>query len=109
MNIHAQTTSNKTWNPVERVYHFTFTFAFGTREQYLDFRRHWKEFYAALATSLREQKQLVRVTMRSGGKAGEHQARVLSLKAEARLQLLMLKAAKQEANRQYLAAKQMTT
>lgn len=109
MNIHTQTTSNKTWDPVERVFQFTFTFAFGTREQYLDFRRHWKEYYAVLSTSLREQKQLVRATMRSGAKAGEHQARVRSLKAEARLQLLMLASAKQEANRQYLAAKQMIT
>jgi hypothetical protein len=45
--------------------------------------------------------------MRSGEKAGDHQGKLLSLKSEARLQLLMLIAAKQEANRQYLAAHQL--
>jgi hypothetical protein len=45
--------------------------------------------------------------LRSGEKARDYQVKLLSLKAEARLQLLMLTAAKQDANRQYLAAKQM--
>src|SRR2546423_11730802 len=99
MNIHTQTISNKTWNPVEGIFHFTFTFAFQTKEEYLAFRYHWKASYALLGASLRERKQLIRVTMRSGEKAGDHQVKLLSLKAEARLQLLMLRAAKQEANR----------
>jgi hypothetical protein len=107
MNIHTQTISNKTWNPVEGVFHFSFNFAFRTKHEYLEFRRHWKESYALLSTALRKQKGLIRVTMQSGEKAGEHQVKLLSMKAEARLQLLMLIAAKQEANRQYMAAKQM--
>ncbi|SRR5258705_13041132 len=109
MNIHTQTLMNQAWNPLEGIFEFVFTFAFSTRDGYLQFRREWKEHYALLSTSLRQQKELIKVTMRNREHAGAHQVKLLSLKSEARLQLLMLKAAKQEANRQYLASRSTAT
>ena len=102
-NIHTQTNTTKTWDAVKGAFVFSFQFTFATKEQYLAFRRQWKENYAELSHSLRGQKQLVRSTMRQREPAGPHQVRLLSLKSEATLELLILKAAKAEANRQYLA------
>jgi hypothetical protein len=106
-NIHAQTSTTKTWNPAANRFEFSFAFAFRTREQYLEFRRQWKENYAALSTSLRHQKALIRETMRNHEHAGTQQVQLLEWKREATLQLLMLKSAKQEAGRQREANKQL--
>lgn len=106
-NMHNQTNINKSWNPTEGSFSYSFAFAFQTREQYLEFRRLWKQSYAALSKLLAAQKQLVRVTMRKREYAGESQRRLVALKLDASVELSMLKAAKLEANRQYLASKQL--
>jgi hypothetical protein len=106
MNLHAQTHINQNWNAVESRFDYDFTFVFNSREQYLEFRRQWKENYATLSRSLRELKRLTSTTMRQREYAGKLQAEVRALKAQATLQLLLLTAAKLEACRQYLAQKQ---
>jgi hypothetical protein len=108
-NIHTQTKTSKTWNHAEGRFTFSFVFAFQTREQYLDFRRHWKANYAALSKSLRDTKELIKATMRKREYAGNHQIRLHALKQDASVQLSMLQGAKQEANRQWLAARQAAT
>jgi hypothetical protein len=108
-NLHTQTNIARTsWNPASGRFDYSFTFAFRTREQYLMFRRSWKENYVVLSQSIRTEKELVRATMRKREYAGGYQSKARQLRLEATLQLLMLKAAKYEANRQYLAAKQPT-
>ena len=52
-NIHTQTIINKTWNN-EGGFEFSFAFAFRNKEQYLSFRRLWKDNYAALSVTLRD-------------------------------------------------------
>jgi len=105
MNIHTQTVINKTWNPAKGAFEYSFAFPFTTKAQYLEFRRLWKENYALLTVSLRAQKALIKSTMRQREHAGKYQSQLLSLKSDATVQLLMLKAAKQEANRQYQTGK----
>ena len=107
--MHNQTTQTKSWNQALNRFEYQFTFAFTNRDQYRDFRQLWKESYAALGPTIREQKELVRTTMRQHEYAGKHQVRLLELKLEATVQLAMRRAAKVESNRQYLAAKQVAT
>ena len=107
-NIHTQTIINKTWNSSEGAFEFSFTFAFRNKEQYLTFRQLWRDNYAALSVALRGRKQLIKSTMRKCEYAGTLQIEVHELKKEATTQLLMLKAAKREAHRQFLAARQVT-
>jgi len=106
-NIHKETIINKAWNTTEGKFDFSFVFSFQNRDQYLDFRRHWKKNYAELSATIRSQKALIKATMRRREYAGTIQSETLSLSAEATVQLLMLKAARHEANRQYLASKQI--
>jgi len=106
-NIHKQTLIHKTWNSTQGKFDFSFVFAFQNKDQYLDFRRLWKQNYAELSATIRSKKLLIKTTMRSREYAGGLQSDAVSLGAYATAQLLMLKAAKQESNRQYLAAKQM--
>jgi hypothetical protein len=47
--------------------------------------------------------------MRKREYAGKHQSELRPLKAEATVQLSMLRSAKQEASRQYVAARQVTS
>src|SRR5687767_2449948 len=105
-NIHTKTIINKAWNSAAGRFDHSFVFAFQTKAEYLEFRRCWKAHYAALSQSIRGLKALVRATMRQREYAGKQQSEVHSLAAEATVQLRMLEAAKQEANRQYLAAKE---
>jgi len=107
MNIHQQTIIEKTWNSAKNVFDYSFTFAFQTRDRYLEFRRQWKEHYALLGTALRAQKRRIRDTMRAREHAGEQQVKLLSLKSDATVQLALLRSAKHEGNRQYLAAKEL--
>ena len=74
----------------------------------MEFRRCWKENYAALSESIRGLKVLIKATMRKHDYAGKHQSELRPMKAEATMRLLMLRSAKQEANRQYVAAWQGT-
>lgn len=106
-NIHKQTVISKTWNSKSGKFEFSFIFAFQNKEQYLDFRRLWKQNYAALSTTIRTQKALIKTTMRKHEYAGKIQTEARNLSAEATTQLLMLGEAKREANRQYLAGKQI--
>src|SRR5262245_11271360 len=103
-NIHTKTIINKAWNTIESRFDFSFAFAFRSRAEYLDFRLCWKADYVALSQSIRGLKALVKTTMRKHEHAGKGQSKLHVLAAEATVQLLMLKAAKLEANRQYLAA-----
>jgi hypothetical protein len=108
-NIHSNTIIHKAWNQAKVRFEHTFDFAFRTKEQYLEFRRCWKENYAALSESIRGSKALIKATMRKREYAGKHQSELRPLKAEATVQLSMLRSAKQEANRQYVAARQVTS
>ena len=106
-NIHTKSIINKTWNSSSGKFDFSFAFAFQNKEQYLEFRRLWKQNYAALSTTIRNHKALIKSTMRKREYAGKLQSEARNLAAEATTQLLMLSEAKREANRQYLAARQM--
>jgi hypothetical protein len=106
MNIHTQTHSERFWNNTEKRFDFNFTFTFNSREQYLEFRRHWKTSYASLSQSIRNLKALVSATQRQREHAGKLQSELCLLRSQATFQLLMLRAAKREACRQYLAHKE---
>jgi hypothetical protein len=106
-NMHTKTLINKNWNASSRKFDFSFTFAFKSKEQYLEFRRLWKQNYAALSRTIRNQKASIKTTMRKLEYVGKLQSEARNLSAEATAQLLMLSDARREANRQYLAAKQM--
>lgn len=108
-NIHTKTTTNKTWNQAESRFDHSFAFAFQTKAEYLEFRSCWKANYSMLSQSIRGLKLSVKVTMRQCEYAGEQQKELHMHKAEATVQLLMLKAAKIEASRQYGAAKATAT
>lgn len=107
INIHKKTIIDKAWNMNTGKWDFSFKFSFQNKQQYLDFRRLWKQNYAELSATIRAQKALIKATMRKREYAGKHQSETHKLSTEATVQLLMLKAAKQEANRQYLASRQM--
>ena len=106
-NIHTKTIINKSWNQVEARFDHSFGFAFQTKAEYLDFRLCWKANYAALSQSIRGLKALVKATMRKHAYAGKEQGELHVFAVEATVQLLMLKAAKLEANRQYVAEKEV--
>ena len=106
-NIHTQTIINRDWNTATRAIDVSFVFAFYSKEQYLTFRRLWKENYAALSCTIRRQKEQIKTTQRQREYAGQLQSKAHELKREAATQLLMLHAAKQEAHRQYLASRQV--
>ena len=107
-NIHAKTITHKTWDPVTGRFDHSFTFAFQTKAEYLEFRRCWKASYAMLSQAIRGLKLSVKVTMRQREHAGKQQSELHVRKAEATVELLMLAAAKLEAGRQYAAAKAIT-
>jgi hypothetical protein len=107
MNIHLKTIAHQNWNTARQAFDFSFVFAFRNKEEYLMFRRLWKENYAALSSTIRSHKNEAKATMRKHEYAGKLQSKVHELKHEATKELLMLQAAKQEANRQYLEAKQI--
>jgi hypothetical protein len=104
-NIHSETIIHRTWNQTENRFDYSFVFAFQTKATYLEFRRCWKQSYAALAESIRGLKSSIKALMRQREYAGQHQSDLEACKRVATVQLAMLRAAKHEANRQYLAAK----
>jgi hypothetical protein len=107
-STHIQTIINQTWNRAAGKFDYSFVFAFQNKEQYLAFRRYWKEKYTALSGAIRIHKREIKTTQRKFEYAGKLQSKVHELKRDATIQLCMLRAAKQEANRQYLQAKQAT-
>ncbi|HEX3624260.1 MAG TPA: hypothetical protein VH280_02435 [Verrucomicrobiae bacterium] len=104
--IHLNTVINRTWSPTAGKFDFTFVFTFRNKEEYLAFRWSWKENYAALSGKIRNQKREIKAIQRKLEYAGQLQSKVCELKREATVQIFMLRAAKQEANRQYQQAKQ---
>jgi hypothetical protein len=105
-NLHSQTIIHETWNPIHFRFDYFFEFAFRTRGQYVDFRRDWKQNYAALSQAIRGLKALIKATMRKREYAGTQQVELCRLKSDATLQLMMRRSSKQEANRQYVVARQ---
>jgi hypothetical protein len=108
-NMHSKTITHKTWNQLNGRFDHSFDFVFRTKAEYLEFRRCWKENYAALSQSIRSLKAAIKAMMRQREYAGNQQSKLHKLKSEATVQLLMRRSAKQEASRQYLAAKQATS
>src|SRR5579863_161685 len=105
MNIHTNTIINKAWDPAAGKFIHAFVFAFQDRASYLEFRRCWKANYASLSETVRGLKGAIKTTMRAREYAGKQQFELHVRKTEATVELLMLKAAKSEASRQYAAAK----
>ena len=106
INIHTHTIINKSWNVTKSSFDYSFSFVFQGKEQYLTFRRQWKENYAVLSRTIRSQKAEIKAITRKLEYAGLLQSKSHELRQEATRQLLMLRAAKQESHRQYLAATQ---
>jgi len=96
----------KTWNRAAGKFDYSFVFAFRNKEQYLAFRRLWKEKYAALSSAIRNHKRETKAAQRQHEYAGKLQSKLCELKRDALIQLCMLRAAKHEANRQYLQTRQ---
>jgi len=105
-NIHINTIINQGWNPARGKLDLAFVFTFQNKEEYLSFRRFWKENYASLSGAIRNQKRDIKATQRQREYAGQLQSKAHELKRDATIQIFMLRAAKQEANRQYLNARQ---
>jgi hypothetical protein len=105
-NIHINTIINRAWNLAGGKFDFSFVFLFRNKEEYLAFRRFWKENYLALSNAIRNQRREVKAIQRKREYAGQLQCKLHELKREATIQIFMLRAAKQEANRQYLQARQ---
>ncbi len=77
---------------------------FNSKETYLAYRSEWKANYKALSQQIRETKIDIKETQRANGYAGSMQYELLKLRKKATAMLEELKLAKQEAQRQYLAA-----
>jgi hypothetical protein len=107
-NIHSKTAAHRTWNQLDNRFEHSFDFVFRTKEEYLEFRRCWKENYAALSESIRGLKASIKAIMRKREYAGKEQSELHRLKLKATVELAMRRSAKQEASRQYLAAKQVS-
>ena len=108
-NVFSQTKINPSWSQALNRFEHHFTFTFSDRAQYREFTRLWKANYAGLGFSLRGQKRLVAATQRRNEYAGKNQQRLVELKHEATMQLEMRQAAKAEAQRQYMVAKEKTS
>ncbi len=79
-------------------------FTFNSKETYLAYRSEWKANYKALSQQIRETKVDIKETQRAKGYAGSMQYELLKLRKKSTAMLEELKLAKQEAQRQYLAA-----
>lgn len=79
---------------------------FNSKETYLAYRSNWKAQYKQLSQSIRELTSDIKETQRANGYAGQAQYQKLKLRAQAKAMLEELAAAKVEAQRQYLAAKE---
>lgn len=106
-SIHSKTITHKTWNQSNGRFEYSFDFVFRTKEQYLEFRRCWKENYATLSEAIRGLKASIKATMRKHEYAGKQQSELHGLKLNATVELAMRRSAKEEACRQYLAAKEV--
>jgi len=79
---------------------------FNSKDSYLAWRGQWKAEYRGLSQSIRQVKIAIREKMRAREWAGGEQWKLSQLRAEATARLELLKEAKAEAQRQYLAAHQ---
>lgn len=82
------------------------TYMFNNKETYLAYRSNWKANYKSLSQQIRELNRDIKETQQEKGYAGNMQYLKLKLRAQATAALEELKAAKQEAQRQYQAAKE---
>ena len=80
------------------------TYTFNSKETYLAYRSNWRANYKALSQQIRETKADIKETQRAKGYAGGMQYSLLKMRARATEMIEELKGAKQEAQRQYLAA-----
>ncbi len=86
---------------------YTFSFEFKGREEYLEFRREWKERYKQLSADIRKAKNNLKNEMRSQAAEPDHEwysvwkleGHKLTLQEEARMMMQLVEAAKKEANR----------
>ena len=81
------------------------TFAFNSKETYLAYRSNWKAQYNELSQQIRELKSDIRQTQQAKEYAGSMQYELIKLRARATFMLEQRELSKQEAQRQYLAAK----
>lgn len=79
---------------------------FNSKETYLAYRSSWKAQYNQLSQQIRELRLDIRDAQRNHEYAGAMQYQKLKLRAQAAAMLEELAAAKVEAQRQYLAAKE---
>ncbi len=79
------------------------TFDFNSRDSYLAFRREWKTSYRELSKIIRDLKRTIVCKMKDGEYAGYDQNRLRDAQHDANAMLECLKAAKEEAQRQYVA------
>ena len=80
------------------------TYTFNSKETYLAYRSNWRANYKALSQQIRETKHDIKEAMRAKEYAGSMQYSLLKMRAQATAMIEELKGAKQEAQRQYLAA-----
>ena len=84
---------------------FSFVFSFAGRDEYLAARLEWKTQYRALSQAQRDAKTSLKNAFRRNDVGAAYQGlyQVASYKAQARTLLDALAAAKEEAQRQYVA------
>lgn len=81
---------------------------FKTKEEYLQYRNDWKDEYKQVSANIRELKNDIRNLQREGNpNVGIYQSSREKHRKQATLMLIELKLAKEEAHKQYLAAKDL--
>lgn len=79
---------------------------FKTKEEYLQYRKDWKQEYAELSKTIRETKAEINRRFKDNEYAGILQSNLaLKLRPQAKAMLIERAWSKEEAQRQYLAAK----
>lgn len=80
------------------------TFTFTDRASYLAYRAEWKAEYRELSEEIRETRRAIKTS--SGDRRSVLQSEKARLRKQANRMMMSLAAAKEEAQRQYLAAKE---
>lgn len=81
--------------------------AFTNKTEYLAWRARWKADYHELSTEIRQSKTAIKLFMRDQCYAGCEQGRLRAFRTLAKKMLTARQLSKVEAQRQYLAAKQV--
>lgn len=82
------------------------TFNFNSRETYIAFVRNWKAEYATNSEAIRDLKREIKELQKADEYAGDQQMRREYLRRAQRKLLVERQESKEEAQRQYLAAKE---